>query len=113
GKISLADNRILFQSGMEDPKKGFFNPDAIDLDRFNFQADNLFLKEKRAGMHLEDFSFEEISGFVLRELAFSMNLSDQATEIAGLKLATNNSTLTGNAGLEYKSLDDLINISEN
>lgn len=111
-KISLASNHILFQSGVESPQVGYFNPEAIDLNDFTFQANNIYLKEERAGLRLEDFSFEEISGFELQQLAFSFDLSDQATRLSDLQLATNRSTLQGEASLAYASIDELINNPE-
>jgi hypothetical protein len=111
-QISLAGNRILYQSAEENPQEGYFNPEAIDLHNFTFMANNIYLKEKKAGINLETFSFEEISGFRLQEMTFSLGLSDQAMRLSKLQVSTNRSDLWGGLNLEYVSMDELINSPE-
>ncbi|MEX2593238.1 MAG: translocation/assembly module TamB domain-containing protein [Anditalea sp.] len=111
-QVSLAENRILYQSGGEKPQEGYFNPEAIDLRNFTFMANNIFLKEKKAGINLETFSFEEISGFRLQEMTLSLGLSDQAMRLSKLQVSTNRSDLWGGVNLEYVSIDELINFPE-
>src|SRR5690606_8864565 len=72
----------------------------------------VFLRENQAKLNLNGFSFEEISGFALKEFEMGVNITDQVAEVSGLSLATNRSHLTGDVSVGYSSLEDLMNFPE-
>lgn len=111
-KISLGENRFFYQSGDEAPRPGYFNPEAIDMEDFTFLANNIYMKEEKAGMDLEAFSFKEISGFNLQEMMFSLSLSEQSTQLSNIKLATNRSRLGGDFKMAHSSLEEMLNLRE-
>lgn len=111
-EISLDRNRIVYQSGEENPHLGHFNPNAVDVKNLSLLLNNISLRENEARVALNGLSFEEASGFVLREAELGLNISDQAAKLSGLSLATNGSRLTGDAALGYVSLDELMNFPE-
>ncbi|WP_246535385.1 translocation/assembly module TamB domain-containing protein [Litoribacter ruber] len=113
GEVSLRDNRILYQAGDVEPREGYFNPNAVAIDDFNLVVSNLFLKDQEAGLRLDRFDFVEKSGFRLDEFGLKINVSERAFDLANLSLKTNKSTLQGDVGLTYASLQDLMDNPEN
>lgn len=111
--ISLENNQLTYQTGDESPQVGSFNPSAISLEDFIFKANNIFLREERAGFQLEEISFEEASGFNLKRFSLSMELSDESVQLSDIYLATNRSNLEGEARVRYASLEELINFPDN
>lgn len=107
-EISLDRNRMVYQSGEENPQVGRFNPNAVDINNLSLLLNNISLRENEARLALNKFSFEEISGFVLREAEFGLNVSDESAELSGLNVATNRSHLGGKLAIGYAALEEFI-----
>lgn len=111
-QISFGENRIIYQSGEESPQVGYFNPNAVDVQHLSLQLSDIFLRENEAKLNLNGFSFEEISGFSLKEFELRLKVDDKAINLSDLNLVTNGSQLTGEASVAYASLDGLMNFPE-
>ncbi|MEX0881978.1 MAG: translocation/assembly module TamB domain-containing protein [Cyclobacteriaceae bacterium] len=112
GLIKMENNRILLTSRDEMPKRGVFNPNAIALNDFDFEVRNLFLKEQKAGMNLDQLSFGEASGFRLNQFSYSFSLDNNTAEIQDLVLETGASKLKGGLQLDYSEIQALIDRPE-
>lgn len=111
-EISLDRNRIVYQSGEESPQVGYFNPNAVDINNLSLSLNNISLRENEAKLALNELSFDESSGFELREAVLGLNISNKSTEVSGLKIATLRSSLSGDIALGYTTIEDLINSPE-
>lgn len=106
--IDLEGNNISYFVGKNEVKKDVFNPNAIALQNFTLKANDVFLKEKKAGLQLKALTFEEGSGLNVKELALNLEVTDTFLDVNDLKLALNNNKLDGKLRLDYPTLADLI-----
>jgi len=107
-KIDLEGNNIGYFVGKNEVKKNVFNPNAIALQNLNFKAQNIYLRDKKAGLNLEKLTFLEGSGFKLKEMALNLEATDSYLDVNKLRLALNENALQGQVKLDYSSLADLI-----
>ncbi|MGS2739604.1 translocation/assembly module TamB domain-containing protein [Sinomicrobium sp. M5D2P17] len=108
GEIKLENNNIRYTVNGTLPHPGVFNADAIVLEEFYFQGEDIFLKDKSAGLNLETFRFREASGLNLKEFALTAKADDRGVEVSGLQLFLNNNRVLGNATVSYTTLKEFI-----
>ena len=108
-EISLKKNHITFQTTDSLPKNGVFNPNWLEVENFNFEADDIEYQLGKASMSINGFSFVERSGLALKKLAFDFNVTDESLSIQSLDFATPKNMFSGDLSLQYASLTDLIN----
>ncbi len=101
-------NNISYFVGSAKVKKNEFDANAISLQDLRLKANNIFLRDKKAGLNLDAFTFVEGSGLDLKELALKLEATDKILEVDDLKLALNNNKIKGKIRLDYPSLADLI-----
>src|SRR5690606_9002291 len=58
-EIDMEGNTISYFVGKDEVKKDLFNPNAIALQDFTLRAKSIFLKDKEAGIVLEELAFRE------------------------------------------------------
>ncbi|MBZ9729022.1 translocation/assembly module TamB domain-containing protein [Salegentibacter sp. JZCK2] len=107
-EINFSDNNISYLVDGAEPKKGEFNAEALVLDSLNLNANNLYLKDKIAGVEIAAFNFKEASGLDLNQLNFNLYLEESQLDLTEFALALNENRLEGEAGLKYNSVQDLI-----
>lgn len=107
-QITLNNNQIEFKTSDTDFRKGFFNPEAIQITGLTADLSNLMLENKSANAQVNLFQFEEASGFSLKEFSLDFAIDDRETSIENLNLAINRSQLEGDLELIYQSIDQLI-----
>ena len=110
--IDLEGNKISYLVAKNSVKKNFFNPNAIVLENLTLKADNIFLKDKIAGLQLDALSFQEGSGLNLKEMALNLQLNDKNLQANDIKLQLNNNSLRGKIQMDYTSLADLIEMPD-
>jgi len=110
--IDFEGNNISYFVGNNELKPYTFNPNAIALKNLNLKANDVFLKDKKAGVQLESLTFEEGSGFTLKELSLQLKATDNFLEINDLKLALNENKVNGNLRIDYPSLEALMDVPE-
>lgn len=108
GQLDLEDNFLEYKTKDLPVQAGYFNPEAILLDRFNLSASNIFLKNQEAGINLQQLVFSESGGFQLKGFSFKAKASDTAIQLENLLLKTNRSNLSGELELSFASLQELI-----
>lgn len=111
-EIDFQNNTLAYRVGNAAVKKGVFNQNAIVLDNLNLQAETIFLKDKSAGLHLDEMTFVEGSGFILKEATVEAAVTDTDLSLEALSLAINNNSLNGKLQLTYPSLSELISAPE-
>lgn len=110
--IILENNAIQYRFGNDSTTIGQFNPNDIFLSHLGLVVKDLNYRPKNMDLMLDRLSFEDKSGFQLRNLNFKAELDNNRASISGLQLKTNASWLEANLNMEYKSMDELINSSE-
>ncbi|WP_373494540.1 translocation/assembly module TamB domain-containing protein [Aquiflexum sp.] len=95
------------QSGAQ-VKNGVFNPDAIQLQDFNFSVHSLSLKEKNAKVQVDQISFREGSGLLLDQFSTKFSITDQNLDIESFLLKTAKSELRADLVLNYQTLAEFI-----
>lgn len=111
-EINLENNKIDYRTGNNKPKTGVFNPNAIALSKVTLKAKDVSLQNKEAKLNLEQFTFNEISGLNLNQLAVNVEVTEQNTRLNDLNFKLNNNSITGYAHLDYKTLADLMDTPE-
>ncbi len=110
--IDFEKINIEYFVGDAEVKKDVFNPNAISLSDLNLQANSIFLKDKKAGLQLDSFTFIEASGLNLKELTANLQATDTNLDLTELVLELNNNKLEGKLALEYESLANLIEVPD-
>ena len=111
-QISLSENQITFQTTKNSPTKGVFNPGWLEIINLNFEAEDITYQPGKASLSLNDFSFSERSGLILKELNFDLELTNERLSIQSLDFASGKNSVSGEIDLQYASLDQLINNPE-
>ncbi len=112
GEVNLENNKVSYSVNDQQPRQGFFNPEAIEFKDVNFSVKNTFLTEDQMGFRLEEFSFIESSGFRLDNLTFGFRLSDEEARLRDLIIKTNHNRLAGDIALSYASLSSFLSDPE-
>ena len=108
GGLSLKHASIGFQVGQATPKPGLFQPDAMFLEGLDLSAHAIFLKNQKAGLHLDNLSFSEASGLSLAKAAFDLAIDDQKLQIKEIVIESPHSQIKGNMSISYASLKGFI-----
>jgi len=111
-QISLEDNQITFLRGENVVSAGDFNPAAILLTDFNFQLEDLYLKDKTAGAKLQHLSFMEGSGVDVEKFSFEMEMTDESLSVKDFSFIGLDSRLSGELSSRFSELQDLIEMRE-
>ncbi len=110
--IDFKQTNISYFVGNNEVRANVFNPNAIALKNVALNANDVFLKDKKAGIQLDSFNFKEGSGLNLKELALNLKATDNFLEVKNLNLELNNNKLNGELRLDYPTLADLVNAPE-
>lgn len=112
-EIDFQNNQIEYATGKNRPEVGKFNPDAVAISDVTFQAEDIEYRPKQINLELTKLAFTEASGFQLKDFAFNAGLQNDNAALTGVKLQTNNSSVSGNLSLKYASVDALVETPEN
>ena len=110
--VDFQNNAFSYFVRNAEAKKGSFNPNAIVLTDLELIANNIHLKDKTAEMHIMSSTFNEVSGFNLKELSLNFLATDNTLEITELRTALNNNRLRAQLTLKYPKLSSLIETPE-
>ncbi len=107
--IELKNNHLHYQVGEKSEKIKNFNPNYIVLNIFDFKANDITLsKNQSAKLHLENLSFHESSGLILKQLAFFAALDSTKFSVDDLVLITGNSSINANLKAQFASMQKFI-----
>nr|WP_245405083.1 translocation/assembly module TamB domain-containing protein [Algoriphagus sp. AGSA1] len=107
-QIAIDSTDIEFKSSDVPVRKGSFNPEAIFISNLTFSAEDLYLKDEKAGVSLHEFHFQEGSGFELKKFQFDLAAGNEYAEVENLQLSTNRSNLNASIALKYPSIQTII-----
>ena len=107
-EIALKNNTIHYSVGNTKPQEGQFSPDAMAYSDMTLEISDVSYEPKNLVLDVEQFSFVEKSGFLLKNLQFTALVHDTKANLTNLQVRTKNSSLSGSAFLEYASLQDLV-----
>ncbi|MBQ0768183.1 MAG: translocation/assembly module TamB domain-containing protein, partial [Bizionia sp.] len=110
--LDLENNSIDYRIGNAKLIKNRFNPNAISLSAFTLKASDIFLKDKKAGLQMSQFTSKEYSGLDLKQLTFNLNVTDKQLKLENFNFKLNNNALSGFAAINYSSLSELIKTPE-
>ena len=110
--LNLENNAFRFYLDNQTVKKDLFNPNAIVLNNLNLQIESVFLKDKTARAKIEEFQFNEASGYQLREFNFNADITDTNLKINQIKIGLNRNNIKGQINLNYPKLSSLIQAPE-
>ncbi|MCC5935652.1 MAG: translocation/assembly module TamB [Lunatimonas sp.] len=108
GTIDLEGNRMAFRTSDISPPVGNFDPNHVVADRLAFKADGISLANEKLKANITQFSFEERSGFVLKNFTIQAAVGNEETRIRSFQLETGNSQFVADVDVQYRDLDALI-----
>lgn len=109
GMIALENNEINYVSDGGKIQQGIFSPDAISLNGLTFETHSLLLKDQQAKVVIDDISFIEGSGIVLKNFSTKINVDESGFRFQDFEAKTGQSSLEGEFLVSYQSLDNFIN----
>ncbi|WP_435049784.1 translocation/assembly module TamB domain-containing protein [Formosa sp. S-31] len=110
--INFENNAIGYFVNDEKPEFNTFNANAIQIDHLTLNGEQIYLKNKTAGLTLNQFQFKEASGIQLNKANFTLKVTDNNLNLEDIFLSLNNNTLSGESKITYASLSDLTTTPE-
>ncbi|MFD2037380.1 translocation/assembly module TamB domain-containing protein [Belliella marina] len=112
GDIHFGENRIEFKTKDVATKQGYFNPEAMVFENLDFDLENIYLKEEKAGLKISKFEFRESGGFELKTFTTGIKVENESIHIGDFNIETNRSRLKVDVEIGYGSLQALIDAPE-
>ena len=111
-KISFIEDHFTYLVDGATINTEAYNANALSLKGFNFEANNIYLKNETAGATIQKLTFEESSGLDLKEFFGDIKLTDNNLSIDGIQFRLNGNVINGNAAIKYNSITQFINDPE-
>jgi len=110
--LNFENNSFGYSIDNEKLNKNTFNPKAVSLSKITLKFEDLFLKDKQAGLSLSQFSLEERSGLDLKTFSGNFKIDDWQLSVNGLDFQLNSNNIQGLAEVNYNGLQKLFNSPE-
>lgn len=107
-KISLDNNSIIYKTDSLTNNTKQFDPTNIHLAGIRLDLKDVKYQPENASLSLSDFSFNEQSGFRLKDFGVDLALESKSIKLENLHIATKANKLKGDLQLEYPSIAELI-----
>ncbi len=111
--IDFSNNKITYLTNEAKPEAGVFNPEALEFQELNLSARDIFLRNEKAGLDINNLSFRETGGIELSNFSLEAGIDSNNLNVDELLVDLNENHLEGNLNIRYDSMDDLINNPEN
>ncbi|WP_299046385.1 hypothetical protein [uncultured Polaribacter sp.] len=111
--ITFENNTVAYILNKAEIKENVFNPNAIVLDSLNLEISKINYVENEGNLFLKSLTFHESSGFNLEKFTIEASFSGNNIAIDNFLFFSNKNTVAGNANLNFKSIEALINRPEN
>ncbi len=111
-ELMLSNNNFTYTVNNTFPEIDIFNPDAIALNNLTLNANEIYINNQTAGLKIDRFHFNEISGLNLNQLEIDFSITDQRMVISDLDFQFNNNSVTGYLELHYNELQKLFDNPE-
>lgn len=105
-QLSLAENNVKFDNFAEKPAKGMdFN--HLLISNLGLQAEQLAYSDAEIKVNIKSAMMKEKSGFELQKLQGNVAYAEKQTKVDKLIVKTPNTSIEGNAQLDYTAMEDL------
>ncbi len=107
-EVILENNHLTYTLNHAKPLKNKFNPNALELQKFGVNLENIRLKNQSAALNINQFQFQSISGFQLKNLTASLSINNEGILIDALDLSLNQNQIIGMAELNFSNLQNFL-----
>jgi len=105
--LALNNNRLVYNDNNAPVLKKGMDYSHLDIQNFLLNADNFIITPTEYNGALKQLSFDEKSGFQLKQLSTEFAYNEKEASIKNLVLKTNNSTITSALTAKYPSVEAL------
>ncbi|HZH70276.1 MAG TPA: translocation/assembly module TamB, partial [Flavobacteriaceae bacterium] len=105
--IDFLNNSFRFSKDNAQVSPGLFNSHAMAFSAIDIQINDVFLKNKSAGFHLNTLQFDEASGLAVQQSQLNLLLNEKELRLSEVNLRSYQNLLQGIAVLNYNSLHEL------
>lgn len=106
-RVALTNNNIAFDDQRKPRNKGTVDFNHLHITDLNLDVDEIGYSPALIQANLRAASFQEQSGFSLRDLKGRVRITDKTATIKDLLVVTPDSRLNAEAQLEYPSRDEI------
>ncbi|HLU94194.1 MAG TPA: translocation/assembly module TamB domain-containing protein, partial [Membranihabitans sp.] len=111
-RISLVNNKVVYQVEDEVPVSGQFNPEVLFLDQLSLEGDDIYLKDQSTRGYLTRLRFHEASGINIDRFELDWVIDDQNLQISEIDIEALGSEISGELSAKYTSLQAMIDQPE-
>lgn len=111
-KINLEENSIRYSVANAKTKLGVFNPNAIAIDDFTLDVNDIYLENHTTGLQLNKLLFKEASGIDLKGFALDLAVTDQQLSVKNIDVLLNGNKLNADLLVAYPSISKVISTPE-
>lgn len=112
-KFVFKENNFALKTGNTKTPKNVLNPENIALNKATILLNDLELTKNNLTFDFNEISFEEKSGFQLKELALRAQVTDEQIDLTKFNVVTKHSKLNSKATLKYSSINSFMNQPKN
>jgi translocation and assembly module TamB len=106
-KLEMKDNTVGYSNKNTAPLKTGVDPNNLLASKINIQSKNIYFSPAKINMVLDQMSFDEKSGFILKNLSTKFNYDSTHIELANLDMETNKSRIRNYVGITFNSMKTL------
>lgn len=103
--LTIKQDRFIYNDNHHPVTGKGFDPNHIDIDNFSLQANGIRLSPETYSVQLQQLAFREQSGFALQEMKAELRYTDTGAVIKGLRIKSNQSTITTEVTAKWASAD--------
>ncbi|HXB31321.1 MAG TPA: hypothetical protein VNW49_15950, partial [Puia sp.] len=105
--ISIDSTHLQYDDDNQVPIKKGMDYSHLNLKRFRLKVSKLHADPSNIGGLISGFSFDEKSGFVLKNLSAGISFDSTGASLKNLVLKTNYSDIRNQSSIHYQSLEEL------
>ncbi|NER11623.1 translocation/assembly module TamB domain-containing protein [Muriicola jejuensis] len=110
--IILENNQVHFASKSRGSQPGSSASYPLSISGIGLSVPTLSYEPGKAVATIDHFTFEEQSGFALKELRLDGSMDDNHLQLSNVNVETRGSRLNGAVKLDYTSMGELMNASQ-
>lgn len=103
-KLDLDNNTVAYNDDTKPAVKNTLDFSHLLAKHISIQGKDIYANAKNTKLQIDNLSFAEQSGFVLKKLQTKLVFDSTHADLSNLLLQTNNSTIKDHLGIRYSSL---------
>ncbi|HEY4936592.1 MAG TPA: hypothetical protein VII44_08425, partial [Puia sp.] len=107
GRFSIDSTRLQYDDDNKSPIKKGMDYNHLNIQRIRVNTSNLHADPSNYKGMISGISFEEKSGFVLKNLSAGVSYNSSGASLKNLVIQTNYSEIRNQSSIQYRSLEDL------